>query len=531
MNSSHQSFFRARHLLLALLTLGLASCSIAPASLHKLMPKFGAEPSSDADLHRLLTRAMVTPATPDAAQALGAFIERWKKRGLGPDRTLAAMPGGPAYHVHFPVGEFGCYPLSYFDELNSALDLKVGKIPHYHRSGLGTPLVALRENRHQQPIETYYPPEAITRPLTALAKAGPLKGGVQDVEIRLLCPLVHQTVPKSGAQESLAADFSAPWAALLARTGKLHREGYLDVFTSAPKRPAQLYLMEAYNPKKEPLIMIHGLFSTPLVWSGVSNELWADESIRERYQIWHYLYNTSASPLYSARLLRTQIRELRQLLDPSGKDPASKHISLLTHSMGGIVAKAIVSEPKEAFWKAAFKVPHETLNVFPEDRDTLQDAFEWQPERTVRRVIFVSVPHRGSDFADNSIGRLGRSLTAPPQPFQAFYNRISATNPDVFSDDYLALAHGKLDSISTLSPRQPTLRILSGLPFAYPLQVHSIIANRGRSGPLAESSDGVVPYHSSHLEGVNSELIVPCNHWACRHPSTITEIKRCLKLP
>jgi pimeloyl-ACP methyl ester carboxylesterase len=530
--NSPQFFFRVRHLLLALVTLGLASCSIAPASLQKLMPKFGAETSSDAELHRLLTRAVVTPSTPDSAQALGLFIEGWKKRGPGANQILPAItPGGPAYHIKFPVGEEGCYPLSYFDELHSALDLKVGKIAHYRRDGVGAPLVALRENRHQQPIEKFYPPEAITRPLTAVASAGPIKQGIQDVEIRLLCPLVNPTVSKGGGKEPLAADYSAPWAALLARTGKPHQDGFLNVLTTAPKQSTQLYLMEAYDPKKEPLIMIHGLFSTPLVWFSVSNEMWADESIRRRYQIWHYKYNTSAPPLYSARLLRAQLRELRQLLDQRGKDPASKHTSLLTHSMGGIVAKAITSEPRDAFWKAAFKVPPETLKLSPEDRSALQDAFEWEPERTVRRIIFVAVPHRGSDFADNVIGRLGQWLTAPPQPFKAFYNRISATNPDVFTDDYRALANGELDSINVLSPRQPTLRILSALPFAYPLHTHSIIANRGRSGLLEKSSDGVVPYESSHLEGAHSELIVPSDHWACRHPATIAEIKRCLRLP
>ena len=93
-----------------------------------------------------------------------------------------------------------------------------------------------------------------------------------------------------------------------------------------------------------------------------------------------------------------------------------------------------------------------------------------------------------------------------------------------------ALGTGQLDSISALSPRQPTLRILADLPFAHPVQAHSIIANRDRPGPVGDSSDGVVPYRSSHLEGVASELIVPANHWAYRHPAAIAEIKRILNL-
>ena len=512
--------------------MGLSSCAIAPATVKKAMRMEGLSFSSDAALYRLMEQATVKPASAQSAEALGEFVERWKKRGLGPSYTLAPdREGMPAYQIHFDQSGSGCYPLNYFDEVDSAEGLVVGKIPHYQRAGVGAPLIALRENRHLEPIEKYYPPEAITRALTAVALTGPMKSGVQKVEIQLLCPLVNASVGSGRMKHPLAADFTAPWATLLSRSGELNRNGVLDLLTAMPKRPPQLYLMQPYDPDKEPLIMIHGLLSTPLAWAEVSNELWADDTIRQRYQIWHYLYNTSAPALYSARLLRTQIRELRQLLDPHGNDVASQHITLLAHSMGGIISKAVVTEPGDAFWNAALKVPHETLTLTPEDRIQLQDAFEWEPERTVRRIIFVAVPHRGSDFADNAIGRLGHWLSAPPAPFKAFYQRISASNPGVFTPEYVALGRGELDSISSLSPRQPTLPILADLPFAYPLQAHSIIGNRGKPGPLGESSDGVVPYQSSHLEGVASELVVPANHGAYRHPAAMAEIKRCLKLP
>jgi hypothetical protein len=39
-----------------------------------------------------------------------------------------------------------------------------------------------------------------------------------------------------------------------------------------------------------------------------------------------------------------------------------------------------------------------------------------------------------------------------------------------------------------------------------------------------------VPYKSSHLEGAESELIVPSDHAATAHPLTVLEVKRILKL-
>ena len=145
-------------------------------------------------------------------------------------------------------------------------------------------------------------------------------------------------------------------------------------------------------------------------------------------------------------------------------------------------------------------------------------------------VIFVAVPHLGSSFADNLIGRLGRLSTAPPRAFQSFYERISVSNPGVFTPEYEALGQGRLDSVSSLSPTQPTLRILAKLPVSQSVKVHSIIGNRGKHGPVENSSDGIVPYSSSHIEGADSELIVPAGHGAFRHPAAMAEIVRILKL-
>lgn len=65
-------------------------------------------------------------------------------------------------------------------------------------------------------------------------------------------------------------------------------------------------------------------------------------------------------------------------------------------------------------------------------------------------------------------------------------------------------------------------------PFAPWVTVHSIIGDRGRGGPLAKSSDGVVPYTSSHLDAAVSELVVPTGHGAYEHPRAVTEILRIL---
>jgi pimeloyl-ACP methyl ester carboxylesterase len=519
---------KARLLFGSLACVCIASCAVAPANLKRVVRQMK---PGEAHLHVLLEKAMTAPAQAASADALAHFVEAWKlQKRPASGEIRAERVDGVTYQVRFGGTRWGSYPLDYFDEISPASAFEIRRLAHHRREGVGAPLTALRENRKREPLEKFYPPEAITRPLTAFATAGPVRGGVCRVQIELLCPLVNSSVESMGKRQPLAADFSVPWAAALARTGKLNQSRILDMLTSTPKREPQLYLMEPYDPNKEPLIMIHGLLSTPLAWAEMSNELWADDSIRQRYQIWHYLYNTSAPALYSARILRTQLRELRTILDPSGHDHASRRTTLLTHSMGGLVGKALVVKPGDAFWKAAFTVPHETLKLPSSDRAMLQDAFEWQPDSAVQRVIFVAVPHRGSNFANSIAGRIGRWITAPPQPFQSFYQRVSKENPNVFTPAYQELGRGHLDSIDSLSPRQPTLHILAALPFAKGVTVHSIIGDRGKPGPVELSSDGVVPYTSSHIEVAASEKIVPAGHGAFRHPDAIAEIRRILNL-
>lgn len=276
--------------------------------------------------------------------------------------------------------------------------------------------------------------------------------------------------------------------------------------------------------------MVHGLLDTSLAFAKLSNELWADDEIRRRYQIWHYLYNTSAPALYSGRLLQGQLRELRGLLDPSGTDRAMQSTTILAHSMGGIVTRRLITKPETAFWDAAFTKPIDQLVLSDADRETLKEAFSWEPERHVHRVVYLAVPHRGSGYADNWIGRLGRWLVKPPSKFASFYHRISGANPDAFTDMYAELGRGRLDSVHALSPKQPTLKILAELPNSHPVKVHSIIGNPAPNVPLAASSDGIVPYSSSHLAGADSEKVVPSTHGLIDHPGTVAEVKRILNL-
>ena len=63
--------------------------------------------------------------------------------------------------------------------------------------------------------------------------------------------------------------------------------------------------------------------------------------------------------------------------------------------------------------------------------------------------------------------------------------------------------------------------------FAFPIIRSSVIGDEV-TRPTAPT--GVVPYWSSHLDGAQSEVIVPGPHGSCALPQTIDELDRILKL-
>ncbi|MDO4558483.1 MAG: hypothetical protein Q4C47_05920, partial [Planctomycetia bacterium] len=67
-------------------------------------------------------------------------------------------------------------------------------------------------------------------------------------------------------------------------------------------RIAGLYMVQPYEPGRIPVVMIHGLWSSPMTWIQMFNDLHADPVIRDRYQFWFYLYPT-ALPYWSSAAL------------------------------------------------------------------------------------------------------------------------------------------------------------------------------------------------------------------------------------
>jgi pimeloyl-ACP methyl ester carboxylesterase len=330
-----------------------------------------------------------------------------------------------------------------------------------------------------------------------------------------------EKVSLDGKSFPMAADFTAATAVGLTRERPeklglirmLRPEKYADT--------ARLTRLQPYDPNRIPVIFIHGLQDTPASWAPMINALYADPEIRRRYQFWVYSYPSGYPYPYSASLLRKELDGVAKAF------PDRKPIVLVGHSMGGLVSRLMITDAGDRIWRDYFgKSPSET-NIQGSTRQLLEDSLIFNHRPEIARVIFICAPHRGAPMGANWIGRIGIMLIKMPLAVASVPVHVvhAAMVPDPAAEQMTRIP----TSIDTLSPNNRFVKEVNELPTVPDVPFHTIEGDRGR-GDAPNSSDGVVPYWSSHLKGARSELIVPSNHSAPRNPQAIAEVDRILHL-
>jgi pimeloyl-ACP methyl ester carboxylesterase len=387
-----------------------------------------------------------------------------------------------------------------------------------HRDGIGAPILV----RTQVPIakarKLFLTSDRLYYGMTAV-----LEFEGKQVRLVIKDPLASDRVVVAGRSYPLAADFTIGPAALLAYN-RPQRLGFIRLIR--PEKyayTARLVRLQPYDPNRIPVLMIHGLQDTPATWAPLLNRLRTDPEINKRYQFWVYSYPSGYPFPYSAMLLREELDRIDQAY------PNHKKIVLIGHSMGGLVSRLMVTDANLTFWNEFFGKPPEQVPMDPKDKQLLERGLIFRYRPDVSRVIFISTPHRGSLIASNWIGRIGVALVKLP------INMIklgASAGQYVISSDSGAEKTKKLrvpTSIDTLSPKNRFVRTMNRLPIADHIPYHSIIGDRGR-GDTPNSSDGVVAYWSSHLDGAQSEKIVPSGHPAHQNKLGMDEVDRILRL-
>lgn len=437
----------------------------------------------------------------------------------------------PGYNLTVKSSPPEAHKPEYFDRFLAAEKVNLaGLKKRQERTGVGAPLVAVKEYSEGNPESKYYSDAGLCHSMTAvLTFHSVAEGKPKSVTLDLYDP----SMTKAVQGEPLAADFSAALCETMGKPRLLRREGLMGLLAAGdPKLTGGFQLTQPYDPKKTPLIFVHGLMSSQLAWRNLVNELFEEPEILERYQVWFYHYPTGNPVLVSAYNFRQNLDELRHYLDADGRDPAMQKTVVIAHSMGGLLTKTLITNTGEKMWNNTFTVSASELDMSIVDRQNLQGGLHWKARKDVKKVIYIAVPHRGSKIATSFIGRFAQKIMRIPETIVNLSNDILSLDASALSDEARdAVDDLRLNSIRNLSPNDPTLLALDSLPRAPWVKRYSIIGNRGKPGPLEESSDGVVPYTSSHVAGVESEVIVPGNHGAYKTPEAVREIIRVLKLP
>jgi pimeloyl-ACP methyl ester carboxylesterase len=255
------------------------------------------------------------------------------------------------------------------------------------------------------------------------------------------------------------------------------------------------------------------------------NELENDPEVSRRYQLWLFLYNTGNPIAYSGGLLVQSLRDVVAELDPEGRDPALRRMVVAGHSQGGLLAKLTAVSSGDRFWRNVARKPLDDMRFEPETRELLRRSLFYEPLPFVRRLIFLSTPHRGSDLSSYRVASLVARLVKMPFHLSRLAVDLATQDPDALVVRELGRLPTSLDN---MRPGNPFVVALSELAIDPAVPAHSIVAVRG-DGPLEDESDGVVGYPSAHLEGVASELVVRgSGHSVQVTPQAIREVRRIL---
>ena len=453
-----------------------------------------------------------TPARDTYNAACGelAVLLRTSEGGQLWNHPLTLARNNQTYHLRLEPAANAVWAPNYFTtfELEQQVKEKLIKKENIQQS-VGGALVGVRI---LNPPEKFAPPRGITAAVTAT-----LDFHGKDATLALRRPAKQQTASVEGKVRPLAVNYSAP-ISYYRPPSNLMLKGLVGGFEST-HYPAGigLYFLQPYDPDRIPLVFVHGLFSTPFTWVQTANGLQADPEIRKHYQFWVFAYPTGYPILYSALRLRESLAKVDQVY------PNHKPYVVVGHSMGGMLTHDQVITVTKDMWETALGENAKHIFEGEPSNSLIVRATTFRANPRIQRVVFICTPRRGSKMASGGLGKIAISLINLPGQL------TSVLKDSLTGAELLKLTGSKRlpNSVWALRPTNPSFPIINSAPITVPY--HSIIGDRGR-GDSPNSTDGVVPYWSSHLDGAKSECIVPGPHASCELPQTIAELDRILRL-
>jgi len=199
---------------------------------------------------------------------------------------------------------------------------------------------------------------------------------------------------------------------------------------------------------------------------------------------------------------------------------------VMGHSQGGLLTHMTAIDSGDQLWRSISDLPFEDFKADPIIKEGFQRALFFDHLPFVKRVVFISTPHRGSFLTEDWVRKLTRAVVGSPAQL---ISNMSTKWRDISAQ--LKLPPELKDEMPTavdgMNSKSPVMTKVAALPLAPGITAHSIIPVLPEMD-IQNGNDGVVEYKSAHLEGVESEFIVRTHHGAQGHPVAIDEVRRIL---
>lgn len=435
--------------------------------------------------------------------------------------------------LHIPTARRGEFSMLNIDDVQPTDCLKYkGWRTDTKQEGVGAPIVVHRLKENVSGVDQQFTGSAgQSYAATAMIKFSS-SGASTTAELRFYNPTKKDRVDFWGESRMLANDLTSPFAVLTHEGSDSRQEillKWFGVFTPMNYIDQMgLYMIAPFDPEKIPVVLVHGLKSDPLTWRNVINELNGDPELRKKYQFSVFYYPTGLPLRVPSAALKKEINKLHGHYQKSGMKKNAEQMVIVGHSLGGLLTSVQVRKIDSGLLDKIFKTPVKEADVNELAVKDYQYIIGGPRPDFVKRAVFIATPHRGSSSADIYIARLLASLVDIPK--NVLFLQVPATTA-ALTDFGRTLfgADEQQNSLSVLKSRSATLSLITDSPFYKHIKYHSIMGDRGR-GDTPKSSDGVVAYESSHLDGAESEKIVPTKHNAHDSPEAIQEIRRILRL-
>lgn len=397
----------------------------------------------------------------------------------------------------------------------------------FRRDGLGAELVAVADTSVKaENVFSMLPTPIVTALLAFNGNTLSQLLSSDSVTLALLDPLQQTSFQTNVAKVPLAANFTAGYGLWLARSD-FSRQAFRNLMGSASAlQSPHIFMLQPYDPNRKIILMLHGIASSPEAWVNTANEVLGDAALRERYQLWQLYYPTNLPLVLNLQSIRETVLTTLQTVDPTGTAVASDDMVIIGHSMGGLLARLLVSEDDGAFLDRL----SELLHLDPQRKRRLANRFSAEltitPLPGVTRAVFIAAPHRGTSVADYRLARwLAGLITLPVKVIEKVQQFAEVV---LDPDQQIEAPKVRFTSIDNLSERDSFIRASVVLPLHSKVRYHSIIAVEKPALPIEQQSDGVVPYLSAHLAGAESEMVIRSGHSVQETSAAILEIRRIL---